>query len=66
LALLEDGGQKIRFGQFRVVVGEGKIIYDGESEMEATRQYRDFVILSTGESVALFKDYEVVRAYQPA
>jgi hypothetical protein len=66
LALLEDGGEKVRFEQYRVVVGETEIIYDGESEMEASRQYRDFVILSTGESVALFKDYEVIRAYQPA
>jgi hypothetical protein len=66
LALLEDGGEKVRFGQFRVVVGEAEMIYDGESEMEARRQYRDFVILSTGESVALFRDYEVIRVYQPA
>src|SRR5271166_5614264 len=55
LALLGDRGAKIRIDQYRVVVEEAGIAYDGESEIEARRQYRDFIIQSEGQAVTLFK-----------
>jgi hypothetical protein len=51
--------------QYRVVVGDIGIVYDGESMAEAKRHYRRCVIQSAGESVALFKNYEVIREYYP-
>jgi hypothetical protein len=52
--------------QYRVVVGGIGIVFESESLAEAKRQYRLYVSQSDGESVALFKDYEIVREYNPA
>jgi len=65
LALLGDREGKIRIDQYRVVIGGAEIVYDGESEIEARRQYRDSVFLSTGEAVTLFKGHEIIREYHP-
>jgi hypothetical protein len=65
LALLGDREGKIQINQYRVVVGGAGIVYAGASEIEARRQYRDSVFLSTGEAVTLFKDYEIIREYHP-
>ena len=51
--------------QYRLIVEGAGIVYDGESEMEARRQYRDSVSRSNGEAVTLFKGYEIVRQYCP-
>ena len=48
------------------------IVYDGESVLEARRQFRLFVIQSkaprsgsSGESVILFRNFDVIRKYHP-
>ena len=50
---------------YRVVVGGVGIVYDGESLAEAKRRYRSHIVESTGESVTLFKNYNVIREYHP-
>ena len=58
--------------QYRVVVGEVGIAFDGDSRSEATGQFDQFVIRSktmrfamAGKSIALFKDYEILKEYHP-
>ena len=62
----------ILFDQYRVVVGRIGIVYDGDSVLEAKRQYRLFMLKSKtagssspGESVTLFKNYEIINEYHP-
>jgi hypothetical protein len=62
----------ILFVQYRVVVGGIGIVYDGESVLEAKRQFRLFIrksktagSSSAGESVTLFKNYEIINEYRP-
>ena len=51
--------------RYRVVVGGLGIVFDGCSESDGRNQYRIFVIQSTGESVALFKGYEIMQEFHP-
>jgi len=62
----------VLFDQYRVVVGRIGIVYDGDSVLEAKRQYRLFMLKSktagsssAGESVTLFKNYEIINEYHP-
>ncbi len=62
----------VLFNQYRVVVGKIGIVYDGDSVLEAKRQYRLFMLKSktagsgsAGESVTLFKNYEIINEYHP-
>ena len=62
----------ILFDQYRVVVGIIGIVYDGDSVLEAKRQFRLFVrksktagSSSAGEAVTLFKNYEIINEYRP-
>ncbi len=55
---------------FTLVVGGIGIVYDGESQSEAKRQFRLFMAesktagsRSSGESVTLFKNYEIIKEY---
>ena len=59
--------------QYSLVVGELGKVFDGCSRLEANRQFALFVIQSKiarsksdGKPVTLFKNYEIVREYQPA
>jgi hypothetical protein len=59
--------------QYSLVVGELGKVFDGCSRPEANRQFALFVIQSKiarsksdGKPVTLFKNYEIVREYQPA
>jgi len=58
--------------KYRLLVGGVGIAYEGESEAEGRRQFGLFVAesktgrsRSSGESVTLFRNFEVVRRYQP-
>ena len=58
--------------KYRLVVGGLGKVYDGESTSEAMRRFRMFVVQSktagsgsAGESVTLFKNYEIIKEYQP-
>ena len=51
--------------RYRVVVGGVEVVFDGDFVAEARRQYRIFVIQSAGESVALFRNYDLIRQYHP-
>jgi hypothetical protein len=58
--------------KYRLVVGGVGIVYDGESEREAKRQFNLFVIQSKDlrsksarRSVTLFKNYEIIKEYNP-
>ena len=62
----------VLFDQYRVVVGTIGIVYDGDSVLEAKRQFRLFVrksktagSSSARESVTLFKNYEIINEYHP-
>ena len=62
----------VLFDQYRVVVGRIGIVYDGDSVLEAKRQFRLFMrkskaagSSSAGESVTLFKNYEIINEYHP-
>jgi hypothetical protein len=53
--------------RYRIVIeGEGAV-FDGDSEEEARRRFKQFVELSkkrsSTRSVTLFKDYAIVREY---
>jgi hypothetical protein len=57
--------------KYRLIVGGIGIAYEGESESEAMRWFRRFVVQSQSEgsssareSVTLFRNYEVIRDYQ--
>ena len=57
--------------KYRLIVGGIGIAYEGESESEAMRWFRHFVVQSQSEgsnsareSVKLFRNYEVIRDYQ--
>jgi len=57
--------------KYRLLVGGVGIAYEGESEAEGRRQFRLFMAesktarsRSSGESVTLFRNFEVVRRYQ--
>lgn len=59
--------------QYSLVVGELGKVFDGRSRPEANRQFALFVIRSIfarsksdGKPITLFKNYEIVREYQPA
>lgn len=48
------------------------MVYDGDSVLEAKRQFRQFIIQSKtakskpgGEPVTLFKNYQIIKEYQP-
>ena len=48
------------------------MVYDGDSVLEAKRQFRQYVLQSKtaeskpgGESVTLFKNYEIIKEYHP-
>jgi hypothetical protein len=62
---------RILFDQYRVVVGGTGIVYDGDSVSEAKRQFKLFMRKSksagrsAGESVTLFKNYEIINQYHP-
>jgi hypothetical protein len=58
--------------KYRLLVGGVGIAYEGESEAEGRRQFGLFVAesktarsRSSGESVILFRNFEVMRRYQP-
>jgi hypothetical protein len=58
--------------KYRLLVGGVGIAYEGESEAEGRRQFGLFMAesktarsRSSGESVTLFRNFEVVRRYQP-
>jgi hypothetical protein len=58
--------------QYRLVVGRVGIVYDGKSKSEARRRFRLFIIQSrtagsryAGEPVTLFKNYVVIKEYNP-
>jgi hypothetical protein len=58
--------------KYRLLVGGVGIAYEGESEAEGRRQFGLFVAesktvrsRSSGESVTLFRNFEVMRRYQP-
>ena len=62
----------ILFDQYRVVVRGIGLVYDGDSVLEAKRQFRLFMRKSKtagsssgGESVTLFKNYEIINEYRP-
>ncbi len=55
---------------YTLVVGGIGVVYDGESQSEAKRQFRLFMAesktagsRSSGESVTLFKNYEIIKEY---
>jgi hypothetical protein len=57
---------------YRLIVGGSGIVYEGISMLEANRQFRLFVIQSKAEgsgsfreSVTLFKNYEIIKQYNP-
>ena len=48
------------------------MVYDGDSVLEAKRQFRQFIVQSktanskpAGEPVTLFKNYQIIKEYQP-
>jgi len=58
--------------KYRLLVGGVGIAYEGESEAEGRRQFGLFMAesktarsRSSGESVTLFRNFEVMRRYQP-
>ena len=58
--------------KYRLLVGGVGIAYEGESEAEGRRQFGLFMAesktarsRSSGEFVTLFRNFEVVRRYQP-
>ena len=58
--------------KYRLLVGGVGIAYEGESESEGRRQFSLFMTesknprsLSAGESVILFRDFEILRKYSP-
>jgi hypothetical protein len=58
--------------KYRLVVGGVGIVYDGESEREARRQFNLLVTQSkelgsksARRSVTLFKNYEIIKEYNP-
>ena len=62
----------ILFDKYRVVVGGIGIVYEGDSVSEAKRQFKLFTrksktaeSSSAGESVTLFKNYEIINEYHP-
>jgi hypothetical protein len=65
-------GDPIIIDQYSLVVGCLGNVYDGESRSEALRQFRLFMIKSrnarsksAGVAVTLFKNYEILREYNP-
>ena len=57
--------------KYRLLVGGVGIAYEGESELEGKRQFGMFMakskttrLRSSGESVTLFRNFEVVRRYR--
>ena len=59
--------------KYRLLVGGVGIAYEGESESEGTRQFGMYMAesktarhQSSGESVTLFRNFEVVRRYRPS
>ena len=66
--LLKDGISSVV--KYRLIVGGIGIAYEGESESEARRWFRRFVVQSqtegsssARESVTLFRNYDVIRDY---
>ena len=58
--------------KYRLLVGGVGIAYEGESEAEGRRQFGLFMAesktarsRSSGESVTLFRNFQVMRRYQP-
>src|SRR5260370_12862843 len=58
--------------KYRLLVGGIGMVYEGESESEARRQFRLCIAKSktaesssAGESVKLFRNFDVVRKYHP-
>jgi hypothetical protein len=58
--------------KYRLLVGGVGIAYEGESEPEGRRQFGLYIAKSktarsgsSGESVTLFRNFEVVRRYRP-
>ena len=58
--------------RYSLVVGGIGMVYEGESMSEANRQFTLFVVQSkakgdgsNGETVTLFKNYEIIREYHP-
>ena len=51
--------------RYRVVVGGVGIIFAGESLAEALRQFTLFAVRSARKSVALFKDCDIIKEFQP-
>jgi hypothetical protein len=58
--------------KYRLLVGGVGIAYEGESESEGWRQFslymvesKDLRSLSAGESVTLFRGFEILRRYSP-
>jgi hypothetical protein len=50
--------------QYRIVVAGIGIVYYGEDRPEALRQFRLSVIRSSGATVALFKNYDVIKQHR--
>ena len=66
--LVKDGISSVV--KYRLIVGGIGIAYKGESESEARRWFRRFVVQSqtegsssARESVTLFRNYDVIREY---
>jgi hypothetical protein len=58
--------------KYRLLVGGVGIAYEGESESEGRRQFGRYMaelktarLRSSGESLTLFRNFEVVRRYRP-
>jgi hypothetical protein len=58
--------------KYRLLVGGVGIAYEGESESEGRRQFARYMaelktarLRSPGESLTLFRNFEVVRRYRP-
>jgi len=56
--------------RYRTVVSGIGMVYDGDSAMEAHGEFNLFVVQSkiagyAGKSVIVFKDYEIVKKYEP-
>ena len=71
MAFLEDAAYPPMI-RFRLVVAGRGLVYDGSARSEANRRFTLFVIRSrtagsrsAGESVTMFKNYDIVRKYHP-
>ena len=67
-----SGGGAFPVIKYSLVVGGRGMVFEGESMSEANRQFTLFVIQSkakvvgsNGETVTLFKNYDIIREYNP-